>query len=256
MASAIIKGVVSSGFLKGNEIAVFDKDSEKTKALSNEFGVVVCSGGFEIAEKCERIVFAIKPNVLPSVIDEIKDVLKEKSPLIISIAAGKTLDFINSCLSYDDARIIRIMPNINAVALEAICACCSNENATDSDKAFVSGLCCSFGKVVCIDESLFSIYSAIGGCGPAFSYMFIDSLARAGVENGLTKDVALKVAAQTVLGSAKMILESSEHPWQLIDKVCSPGGTTIEGVLTLQQEGFEAATAKAVKASCEKDKKI
>ena len=113
-----------------------------------------------------------------------------------------------------------------------------------------------FGKCLHIEESQFSIYSAIGGCAPAFAYMFIDSLARAGVKNGMKKDEALKIAAQTVYGSAKMILENNQHPWKLIDNVCSPGGTTIEGVTSLQADGFENAVHNAVQKAFEKDKKL
>ena len=117
-------------------------------------------------------------------------------------------------------------------------------------------LAASSGKGIEIEEKLFSIYTAIGGCSPAFAYMFIDSLARGAVKNGMTKDAALKVAAQAVLGSAKMILESNEHPWKLVDAVCSPGGTTIEGVASLQEDGFEASVISAVEASFNKDKSL
>lgn len=107
-----------------------------------------------------------------------------------------------------------------------------------------------------IEEKIFSIYSAIGGCSPAFAYMFIDSLARAAVKNGMPKAQALEVAAGAVMGSAKMILQSSEHPWELVDQVCSPGGTTIEGVAALQSEGFESIVGKAVEAAYHKDKSL
>ena len=145
------------------------------------------------------------------------------------------------------------MPNINAKVCAAISAYCGNERVSAEDKDFVEGFCNAFGKGIEIEEKLFSIYSAIGGCSPAFAYMFIDSLARGAVKNGMTKAAALEVAAQAVLGSAKMILESGEHPWKLVDAVCSPGGTTIEGVASLQNDGFEASVIKAVEASYNKD---
>ena len=106
------------------------------------------------------------------------------------------------------------------------------------------------------EESYFPLFGVIGGCGPAFAYMFIDAMARAGVQNGMKKDVALSVAAQTVLGSAKMILESTESPWDLTDKVCSPGGTTIDGVMSLQADGFESAVHNAINKAVEKDSKL
>ncbi len=255
MASAIIKGIVSSAFLKGEEIAVFNKSSEKALALKEKYGVNVFSSAKEIAENCDKIVLSVKPNVIAEVSALIKDTVKEKSPLILSVAAGKTLENLSAMLG-TDARIIRIMPNINAVVGEAVSALCKNEAASESDMEFAKKLCSSFGTAVQIPEKQFSIFTAIGGCSPAFVYMFIDSLSRAAVKNGMSKKTALEVSAQAVLGSAKMILESEEHPWELVDKVCSPGGTTIEGVLSLQKNGFEASVCEAVNVAFEKDQKL
>lgn len=255
MATAIIKGVLASGMLKSSEIAVCDICQDKAKALSAEYGVQVFSCAKEIAAGCDKVVLSVKPNVFPSLLGEIGSVLSENSPLIISIAAGKTLEFIAECLPYE-ARIVRVMPNINAKVSAAVSAYCGNENASADDLAFVRALCESFGIAVNIEQKLFSIYSAIGGCSPAFSYMFIDSLARAAVKNGMTKAQALEVAAGAVLGSAKMILESGEHPWSLVDQVCSPGGTTIEGVAALQSGSFEALVGEAVEAAYNKDKAL
>ena len=255
MASAIIKGVVSSSFLPGEKIAVYDKDTEKAKKLSEAYALKLCSDEREIAEICDKIILSVKPDVIESVISETADILEKKKPLIISIAAGKSTQFISSLLGYE-GRVIRVMPNINAVVLEAVSAYCTNENATKEDTEFAEGLLNSFGKAVLIPESKFSAFSAIGGCAPAFSYMYIDALARAGVQNGLSKEIALEVAAQTVLGSAKMIIESKEHPYELVDRVCSPGGTTIEGVQSLKKDGFEGAVANAVEASVNKDKRM
>lgn len=255
MATAIIKGVLASGMLKSSEIAVFDICQEKAKALGAEYGVQVFSCAKGIAAGCDKVVLSVKPNVFPSLLGEIGSVLSENSPLIISIAAGKTLEFIAECLPYK-ARIVRVMPNINAKVGAAVSAYCGNENASADDLAFVKALCESFGIAVNIEQKLFSIYSAIGGCSPAFSYMFIDSLARAAVKNGMPKAQALEVAAGAVLGSAKMILESKEHPWSLVDQVCSPGGTTIEGVAALQSGSFEALVGEAVEAAYNKDKAL
>ena len=255
MASAIIKGILSSGILKGEDIAVYDIDTKKTAGLSEEYGLKVFSGENEIAEKCDKVVLSVKPNVFSTLLKKIDSSLEENNPLIISIAAGKTLDFISECLSYD-AKIVRVMPNINAKVGGAVSAYCGNGNVTEEELSFVRSFCESFGIAVSIEEKLFSVYSAIGGCSPAFAYMFIDSLARAAVKNGMPKVQALQVAAGAVLGSAKMILESDEHPWKLVDQVCSPGGTTIEGVASLQKDGFEASVMNAVQACVDKDKKL
>lgn len=255
MAAAIIKGMVSSGFVDGGSIAVFDIDTEKTKDISAECGVKVLSSENQIAEECTTVVLAVKPNVFPTLLSKISSSLEKNDPLILSIAAGKTLSYIAELLPYTP-RAVRIMPNINAKVCAAVSAFCGNERVTGEDLAFVEGFCNSFGKGIEIKEELFSIYSAIGGCSPAFAYMFIDSLARAAVKNGMTKAQALEVAAQAVLGSAKMILESDDHPWKLVDQVCSPGGTTIEGVASLQKSGFESAVIKAVEKSYNKDKNL
>lgn len=255
MANAIIKGMVASGFQKGENIAVFDIDTEKTRALSEKYGLTVLEDEFEIANQCDTVVLSVKPNIFPDLLEKIGGELKRNDPLILSIAAGKTLEYITSLLPYTP-RLVRIMPNINAKVCDAISAFCGNERVTDEDIKFTESFCNSFGRSTEISENLFSIYSAIGGCSPAFCYMFIDSMARAAVKNGMPKKQALEISAQAVLGSAKMILESGTHPWQLVDEVCSPGGTTIEGVASLQKDSFESAVIKAVEASFNKDRSL
>lgn len=255
MASAIIRGLVSGGNFDGSDIAVFDICREKAEELSRELSLTLKKSEKEIVSECDTVVLAVKPDVFPSLLSEIGEELKENDPLIISIAAGKTTEFIASLLPYTP-RLIRIMPNINAKVQQAISAFCGNDRATQEDKSFIKTFCGAFGRGIEIEEKKFSIYSAIGGCSPAFAFMFIDSLARAAVRNGMTKAEALETAAQAVLGSAKLILESDEHPWKLVDMVCSPGGTTIEGVCALQEKGFEVAVEKAVEASYNKDKRL
>lgn len=255
MASAIIAGAVSSNFEKGENIAVFNRTPEKAEKLAEQYGLKFFGSAEEIAQNCTCIVLGVKPNQLETVLSQIKSACSKTKPLIISIAAGKTLEFFKERL-YGEARIIRVMPNLNAVVGQSVSAVCANENCTQSDMDFALGLCSSFGRAVKIEESQFSVFSAIGGCSPAFAFMFIDSLARAAVKHSMPKDLALEISAQAVLGSAKMILESGAHPWELIDKVCSPGGTTIEGVLALEKDAFQSAVCDAVDAAYNKDKKI
>lgn len=255
MASAIIKGICQSEFLKGDEIAVFDLDESKTQLLAETFGVTVMSSAEEIAQKCGKIVLAVKPNVIASVLSDIDEISKQKDPIFISIAAGKTTQYLLSCVSFK-ARFIRVMPNINALVGAAVSGYCGTDNTTEADRDFVKAFCECFGTAFEIDEKLFPIFSVIGGCSPAYTYMYIDSIARAAVKNGMPKKQALQIAAQAVLGSAKTVLSSDEHPWELVDRVCSPGGTTIEGVASLQKDGFEAAVINAVEESYKKDKKV
>ena len=255
MATAIIKGICQSGFLKGKEITVFDTDGDKSRYLADTYGIKIAESSKALAQSCEKIVLAVKPNILPSVLKEIDGECKKKDTLLISVAAGKSIDFILSCLSFE-GKIARIMPNINALVGAAVSGCCVSERVTEAEKDFVKAFCECYGTCVELDEKLFPIFSVIGGCSPAYTYMYIDALARAAVKNGMPKKQALEVAAQAVLGSAKTILSSSEHPWELVDRVCSPGGTTIEGVASLQKNGFEAAVISAAEESLKKDKSM
>ncbi len=257
MACAIIEGIIKSKVIDAESINVYDINEYALEDIHSKHPVKIMNGERETVFESDVIILAVKPNVIADVLDNINTALEESDTLLISIAAGKTIAYLRNNLSHDN-RIIRVMPNINATVGEAICAYTANNKASDGDKQLCELIFSSVGKVLYIDEKLFPIFGVIGGCAPAFSYMFIDALARAGVKNGMDKDTALTVAAQTVLGSAKMIMESmpDEHPWELIDKVCSPGGTTIEGIASLQSDGFEAAVNNAVNKALEKDAKL
>ena len=218
-----------------------DKNSKINVELNQEWKNL-----FNVAKGYPQSTLIVSENILkenPNFLDEFINDLKD------------SIEFIESNLKCK-AKIVRVMPNINAKVGEAISAYCFNDSVTGEDKTNVESLLNGIGQVLCLDESYFPLFGVIGGCGPAFAYMFIDAMARAGVKNGMKKSDALKISAQTVLGSAKMILESDEHPWQLIDNVCSPGGTTIEGVTSLQADGFEAAVHNAVDKALDKDKKL
>lgn len=253
MATAIINGITANNVVNENDINAYDIFDGATGKLKENININICQSEKDVVKSSDIIFLAVKPNVQASVLNKIDGEIKDK--LIISIAAGKTIEFIESNLKCK-AKIVRVMPNINAKVGEAISAYCFNDLVNDEDKKNVEKLLNGIGKVLCLDESYFPLFGVIGGCGPAFAYMFIDAMARAGVKNGMKKSDALKISAQTVLGSAKMILESDEHPWQLIDNVCSPGGTTIEGVTSLQSDGFEAAVHNAVDKALDKDKKL
>ena len=255
MATAIISGIIKNRAFKANEVCAYDVNSSATEKAQSSFGITPMESECDVVNNSDIVVLAVKPNVLADVLKTINKELTKKDTLLISIAAGKTTDFIYQQISTEN-RIIRVMPNINATVGEAICGYTANKFATNEDKQEAERIFSSVGKVIYLEENHFPLFGVLGGCAPAYAYMFIDALARAGVENGMKKDVALEIAAQTVLGSAKMILESKEHPWELIDKVCSPGGTTIEGVLSLQADGFEAAVHNAVNKAVEKDSKL
>ena len=255
MAGAIINGLISSGTAEGKDINIFDINENAMYALKEQHGCNICKDEEDTAERSNVLFLAVKPNVIGSVIGKISKAASRNDCLIISIAAGKDIEFLESN-ALNQLKIVRVMPNINAKAGEAISAYCANENVTEEDKKTVEALLQSFGKYIALDEKFFPVFGVIGGCSPAFAYMFIDALARAAVKNGMNKKDALMISAQAVYGSAKMILESDKHPFELIDNVCSPGGTTIEGVLSLQEDGFEAAVHNAVNKAVEKDKRL
>ncbi len=255
MATAIIKGITESGVISSNEIYAYDPAEICIKNAVSKYSINSCSSANEVVKLCEYVVLAVKPNMITSVLNEINIELEEYDTVLVSIAAGKTIGFIRDNLSHDN-KIIRIMPNINAKVAAACSAYCANDKVTDEEKKEIEKIFGSVGEIMELPESSFPLFGVLAGCSPAFVYMFIDALARAGVKNGMKKDTALKIAAQSVMGSAKMILESDTHPFELIDQVCSPGGTTIEGVTSLQADGFEAAIHNAVDKAVEKDNKL
>lgn len=255
MATAIIKGITNSNVVKNENIFVYDHTSQKLENLVAKFGITKCESASEVAKLADYVVLSVKPNVISTTLREVNIPLEESKSIIVSIAAGKSIEFIRDNLSHPN-KIIRVMPNINAKVGASCSAYCANDEVTDKEKKDIEKVFGSIGSIIELDEKTFPLFSVIGGCSPAFVYMFIDALARAGVKNGMKKDVALKIAAQSVLGSAKMILESNTHPFELIDQVCSPGGTTIEGVTSLQADGFESAIHNAVQKAVDKDSKL
>ena len=251
MAGAIIKGLLAASLYRPEEVFVTDITPERSKDCAKRLGVAAADTAEALIEHADTVVLAVKPGVFPSLLPSIAPYLQEKNPLVIS----KTLGFIEEVLGFSPA-LVRVMPNINAKVGAAMSAFCANQQVTQEQKKLVARLFYAIGQVKELDEAFFPLFGVIAGSAPAFAYLFIDSLARAAVKNGMQKQVALEIAAQTVLGSAKLILEGGEHPWALIDQVCSPGGTTIEGIAALQDAGFEAGVRKSVDAALEKDRRL
>lgn len=254
MAGAIIRGMVKGG-VNPKSIFVFDVSKDALSALKEETGICAMASQWEVIESCDALLLGVKPNILSGILPSVKTDIGEKDILIISIAAGRNIEFYERYLG-SKARIIRVMPNINAKVLASCSAYCPNANATPDDEKTVTYMFSKVGSITKLNEELFAIFGSEAGAAPAFCYMFIDSLARAAQMYGIPRDKALDIAANTVLGSAKMVLASKEHPIELMDKVCSPGGTTIEGVYSLKKDAFEAAVMRAVESSYLKDIKM
>lgn len=255
LATAILRGVVASGTVGADEIAIFDINAEKVSQLSAELSVNAFSSASQVISECENVVVAVKPKDIASLIESVRADAKKSNPLVISTAAGTTTEKLVSCFGYD-AKVIRIMPNINAAVGESMTAICASPAVTDSDRAFAMSFCSCFGKAVELEEKYFSAFTAVAGSAPAFAYMFADALAAAGIKYGIPAGISQDIAAQMLLGSAKMLLESPLAVSELIRNVCSPGGTTIEGVCSLKETGFENSVITAVDKTVEKDRRL
>lgn len=244
--------IAAKNSIGGKYIYVSDADTEKAKAFADKNNVNVCTVE-EVAQTCDFIFLGVKPQVLKSVCSEIAPVFKaRKAPfVIVSMAAGvKLCDLDEMCGgSYP---IIRIMPNLPASVGAGMILYTGNKNVTDEDFNEFTVVLEKAGMLDKIEEAKIDAASAISGCGPAFVFMFIDALADGGVRCGLPRDKALIYAAETLFGSAKMIVESGEHPGKLKDAVCSPAGSTIEGVSALENGSFRADVINAVSRSYER----
>lgn len=253
LASAILRGVVAAEEIPANEIMIFDINSEKLEELREELSVITAESANEVAAKCEYVVVAVKPKDFASLAELISSDIRANDTVVVSTAAGTQLEKIKGCFGYD-VKSVRIMPNINAAVGESMTALCASERVVCAEKEFAMNLCSYFGRVVELEEKYFSAFTAIAGSAPAFAYMFADALANAGVKYGLPAKTAQDIAAQMLFGSAKQLLESPLTVSELIRNVCSPGGTTIEGVCSLKETGFENSVITAVDKTVEKDR--
>ncbi|WP_455684932.1 pyrroline-5-carboxylate reductase [Thomasclavelia sp.] len=246
MASAIAGGIIKSNFIKGDEVYAFDIDQEKLMKMNNEFSIIGCKSEIDLVEKVDLVVLAIKPNIVDEVIVKIKDKLVDKA--VISIVAGYDNDKFNQLL-LPTTRHLTVMPNTPALVLNGMTLLEKENSLTASELEFVVKMFSSIGEVLILPSYQMKAGGSISGCGPAFVYMFIEAMADGGVSLGLPRDVAYKLASQTLIGSGMMQKETALHPGILKDQVCSPGGITIKGVETLEENGFRNAVFKAIKES-------
>jgi len=248
MGSALITALSKST----RDILVSNRTQSKAKALAEDLGLAY--GTNLDAAKADRIFLAVKPNMQRDVLNEILPIIRERKPVLISMAAGieiKAIEEITGKLP-----IIRIMPNTPVLVGEGVIPYSVNELVDEgTEKSFINDMrfC---GLIDKLDERLIDGACALSGCGPAYMYIFIEALADGGVACGLPRDKAIKYAAATMAGSAKTVLETSLHPEKLKDNVCSPGGSTIEGVKALEERGFRGAAMSAVISAYEKNKKL
>lgn len=248
MGEALAKGMIANGFVSGpTEIFVFDPWPAQMERLKTELQINVCANNSEVVSLSDVVVLAVKPNVVSTVLAELTSILSSKH-LLVSICAGVTLaTLVDASKAKDNgARVVRVMPNTPCMVGMSASAFALGANATPEDSALTKKLFDSVGIAFELDEKLLDAVTGLSGSGPAYVYMFIEALADGGVKAGLPRNIAQTLAAQTVKGAAEMVLSTGKHPGQLKDSVCSPGGTTIEGVSALENGGLRASCINAV----------
>ena len=254
MAQAMIGGIIKSGYVSRESIIASNPSKGKLQLVKDKDNILTTLDNIEVAKFADIIVLSVKPNKYQGVIDEIKDFIKP-SVIIVSIAAGININYLEKAFK-KDIKVARVMPNTPALVGEGMSALSFNAQVTLEEKLEVTRIFESFGKTETLDESLMDAVPAISGSSPAYVFMFIEALADGAVLSGIPRDKAYKMAAQAVLGAAKMVLETGKHPGELKDNVCSPGGTTIEAVYTLEKDNFRGSIMSAMASCTAKAKKM
>lgn len=253
MAKAMMTGIIGSKLIAPQNIIASDGYAPSLENIKKEFGVNVAPSNLEVVAFSDIIFLAVKPNIYENVMEEIKEHIEDK--IIVTIAPGKTLEFMENGLG-KNAKVLRTMPNTPAMVGEGVTAICPNVNITPEEFESLKAIIATFGTVETVEEKLFDAVVSVSGSAPAYVYMFIEAMADAAVQQGMGRPQAYKMAAQAVLGSAKMVLETGKHPGELKDMVCSPGGTTIDAVAVLEEKGFRSAVIKAMEAVYIKSSKM
>ena len=255
MGEALISGLINSASSKPENIICSDVREATLESIQKEYGVRTTSSNPEAVADSDIVIYAVKPQIMAAVLDETAEKL-DMSKLIISIAAGVPMEAIESCLN-KKLRLIRVMPNIAAAVKEAATAVAAGKHATKEDIKLAMTVFNSIGKTVFIPENyLMDAITGLSGSGPAYIFLIVEALVDAGVKVGLSRPEALLLSAQTVMGAAKMLIETQEHPGQLRDRVTSPGGTAIAGLATLEQGGLRTTLINAVEVATNRSKEL
>ncbi len=254
MAQAMLKGITGKKLYAPSEIMAADHSEQALETAKANLGIQVTTDNCEVASQADVLVLAVKPFHFETVITEIRDVVKPET-LIISIAAGQTIANIEGLFG-KNIKLVRSMPNTPALVLEGAAGVCFNAEVSEDEKKTAMALFSSFGIAHEVSESLIDTVVGVSGSSPAYVFMFIEAMADAAVADGMPRAQAYELAAQAVLGSAKMVLETGKHPGELKDMVCSPAGTTIEAVRVLEKEGFRSAVIEAQKACVKRAKEM
>jgi pyrroline-5-carboxylate reductase len=254
MAEALIKGLIGSGVVEASQVYGSDPRPERCAEMRERYGIHATTHNEDVVRHAEIVVLSVKPQILPKVLDEVAPHLKPHA-LIISIAAGTPIAAIERRLS-GPVRVVRTMPNTPALVGAGATAIAAGTHAQDDDVEATRRIFDAVGKTVVIDESQLDAVTGLSGSGPAYVFLIIEALSDAGVKMGLSRYNSLMLAAQTVLGSAKLLIETNEHPGRLKDMVTSPGGTAIAGLHTLEAGGLRTTLINAVEAATNRSREL
>lgn len=252
MGTAMMRGIIASGKVSENEIMASDAMAGALTAVEKDLGIMTSMDNKIVASFADVVFLAVKPQYYQEVIEEIREVVS-LDKVVVTIAPGKKLEWLEKTFE-KPVKIIRTMPNTPAMVREGMMAMCPNTHVSKEETAMVRDICSGFGDTEIVNENLMDVVTAVSGSSPAYVFLFIEAMADAAVADGMPRAQAYKFAAQAVLGSAKMVLETGKHPGELKDMVCSPGGTTIEAVRVLEEKGLRSAVFEAVKACVNKSR--
>lgn len=246
MAEAIIKGALKAQLYQPEEILISDINSVRLGELHKNLGVTIAANNQEVVKKCQTILLAVKPQQISEVLTQEKESIT-LGKVLISIAVGIKTEFLEAIVG--NISVIRVMPNTPALVGAGISALCKGLYAEEEDLNLAEGIFASVGETVIVEEKLIDAVGGVSGSGPAYVYQFIEAMADGGVQVGLPRPIAYKLAAQTMIGAGKMVLETGMHPGHLKDMVTSPGGTTIRAVNVLEKAGVRGTIMDAVEAA-------
>ncbi len=254
MGEALIKGLLGANLVPAGSIHATDVRLDRLKQLDRQYGIQVSSDNAELVRRSDIVILAVKPQIMDAVLKEIAPAVTRKK-LLISIAAGVSTSKIRAVL-HKDARLIRVMPNTPALVLEGVTAIAKADGLEPDDLDTAGEIFSAVGRVVVLDEGLMDAVTGLSGSGPAYVAVVIESLADGGVRMGLDRITAMTLATQTVLGAAKLLLETGLHPGALKDMVSSPGGTSIAGIAALEEGGIRTTFIKAVERATERSREL
>ena len=244
IGSAIVRGIIGAGLVARDQVMASDVSDALRQSIATDLGIEVTADNGKVCDFADNVILAVKPQIVDSVLKEVaKKLGKEK--LMVSVAAGVPLSRLEANLA-QGARVVRVMPNIPCVVGAGASGFAGGTHATAKEMETVGLILNSFGIALPVEEKYLDAVTGLSGSGPAYVFLFIEALADGGVQMGLSRDVALKLAMQTVYGSARMALESGKHLGELRDEVTSTGGTTIAGLYALEQKGFRGTVMEAV----------